>query len=345
MAYWFNLFLFVALSCALLVVALRPAWQEWQHPTDTQALAVAPNYSNEIDHFADAFRKIALARMAGEPLAESLPFDLVPPRIADMQWERVQRPLMSFNPIHTHSSIHCPQALFISGDLRAGADNRFTGLFVEGAMRLGANSEISQWAHSDDVMHLEAGCTALRRISSTTGVEMDKECCFERVHAPVVRMGVSTTPPPQRIDMGRMPAKFSDINGAVAQTSNLTMIRGDCSLPPGRLYHGSLIVTGRLHIGHGTEIVGDVKARNGVVVGPQVRIEGALVSEHQIQILEEATILGPVISETVILISAHCRLGLPSSPTTVSAENILAEAGSIAYGTVWARDLGVVWST
>jgi hypothetical protein len=344
MTYWLTLLLFFLLSSALLILALRPAWQEWQHPTDVQALAVAPNYTNEIDHFAHAFRKVAMAHLQGEPLATSLPFQVVPATPSDLDWQQVKHPLIALSAVSTTNNIHCPQDLFINGDFCAGLGNSFTGLFVEGSMRLGAHSEITQWAHADDVMHLEAGCTAVRRISSTTAIEMDKECCFERMHAPVVRMGISATPPPERIEMVREPANFSDLNGAIAQTSSLTMIRGDCTLPPGKVYRGSLIVTGRLQIGLGTEIVGDVKARQGIVVGQQARIEGSLVSEHQIQILQEACILGPVISETVILISAHCRLGLPNSPTTVSAENIMAEAGSVAHGTVWAKDLGVVWS-
>lgn len=345
MAYFFNLVLFLVLSAALLVLALRPAWQEWRHPTDISALPVAPNYTSEIDHFADDFREIALARMAGTPAPTNQRFDFLPAIFNGADWKRAKRPLISFSSVQTAKGVHCPQALFISGSMDSGEGNRFTGLFVQGSMRLGANSEIVEWAHADEAMHLESGCTALRRISSSVAVEMDKECCFERVHAPVIRMGVSPIPQAARAEPALVQANFSDLNGAISQTATLTMIRGDCTLPAGRRYQGSLIVTGRLFIGQGTEIYGDVKARSGAVVGPQVRIEGSLISEKQIQILEQAFIAGPVISETAILIGAHCRLGLPLRPTTVSAENILAEAGSIAHGTVWARDLGVVWST
>jgi cytoskeletal protein CcmA (bactofilin family) len=344
MTYYFSLTVFLALSSGLLLIALRPAWQEWRHPTDVLALPVAPNYTSEIDHFADEFRQIALARMSGSPVPKNQRFDFLPAVFDGADWKDAKRPLISFSSIQTAKGIHCPQTLFISGSMDGGEGNRFTGLFVQGGMRLGANSEIVEWAHSDDAMHFESGCTALRRISSSVAVEMDRECCFERVHAPVIRMGVGPVPQSVRAEPVLVQANFSDLNGAIAQTSALTMIRGDCRLPSGRRYKGSLIVTGRLFIGEGTEIQGDVKARAGVVVGQQARIEGSLISEKQIQILEHAFIAGPVISETVILMGAHCRLGVPLRPTTVSAENILAEAGSIAHGTVWARDLGVVWS-
>lgn len=345
MTFYLNLCLFLILSAGLLIVALRPAWQEWLYPTDVQALPVGQNYASEINHFSDEFRDIALAKLAGSPTPTSQRFDFLPTLFSCSNWRHAKRALISFSSVETEKSTQCPQALFISGSLNSGEENRFSSVYAQGSMRLGANSEVAEWAHADEAMHFESGCTAVRRISSAVAVEMDKECCFERVHAPVIRMGVSPTTQTVRMDTPLAPANFSDLNGAIHQTSSLTMIRGDCTLPGGRRYHGSLIVTGRLYIGEGTEIHGDIKARNGAVVGAQARIEGSLISEKQIQILEQASISGPVISETVILIGAHCRIGMPMRPTTVSAENILAEAGSIAHGTVWARDLGVVWST
>lgn len=344
MSHYFNLVVFLTLSAALVILALRPAWQEWLHPTDVSALPVGRDYSTDINHFADEFRDIVLAKKAGNLEAERRRFDLFPPVLTGANLMHNKRSLISFSSVQTEKGIDCPQPLFISGSMDSGEENSFSSLYVQGSLRLGANSEIAEWAHSDEVMHFESGCTALRRMSSAVAVEMDKECCFERVNAPVIRMGVSPGGQAMRIHKSLVTANFSDLNGAIQQTSSLTMIRGDCRLPGGQIYQGSLIVTGRLFIGEGTEIHGDVKARCGAVVGQQVRIEGSLISEKQIQILEQACIAGPVISETAILIGAHCRLGMPQCPTTVSAENILAEAGSIAHGTVWARDLGVVWS-
>ena len=227
MTYLINLTLFVLLSAVLLVIALRPAWQEWYHPTDVLALPVAPNYTSEIDHFADEFRSIALARMAGTSARAIQRFDFVPALFNSADWKHAKRPLISFSSVRTEERVQCPQTLFISGNMDGGEENRFTGLFVQGSMRLGANSEIVEWAHADEAMHFESGCTALRRISSSVAVEMDKECCFERVHAPVIRMGVSPTPLATRTDLALIQANFSDLNGAISQTSALTMIRGD----------------------------------------------------------------------------------------------------------------------
>jgi hypothetical protein len=73
-------------------------------------------------------------------------------------------------------------------------------------------------------------------------------------------------------------------------------------------------------------------------------VHGSLCSEQQLQLLEQASVLGPVVSESVILLGPHVRLGLPDAPTTVSATHIMAEAGAVAHGTVWAREGGVVWA-
>lgn len=346
MSYWLSLFVFAGVCTALLVLALRPAWQEWLSPTDCEPLPVSANYTSEIDHFADEFRVIALSGMAGVSSQVNRRFELVPAAHADMNWKAAIRPLISLNSIDSTKSILCASPLFVRGDFASTAINRFSALFAQGTIRLGAGSEVVKWAHADDVMHLEAGCTALRRISSARAIELDRDCCFERIQAPIIRFGMGTPAvelPREKVNL--ITASLSNLDEAVHQSASLTLIRGDCSLPAGHSYRGSLVVTGRLYIGEDTEIVGDIKARGGLVVGARARVRGAVTSERQIQILENATIQGPVISETVILVGAHSRLGTPQLPTTVSAEHIIAEAGAVAHGTVWARDLGIVWST
>jgi hypothetical protein len=175
-------------------------------------------------------------------------------------------------------------------------------------------------------------------------VQLDEECAFERISAPVVRFGRSDKEPLWAIDSELIEASFSELKGAKLRSHALYLIKGDCTLPPDRLYCGSLIVTGCLVIGANTKVIGDIKARGGVVVGFKAHVVGSLTSEQRIQIEGEAVVHGPVISETDILIGAYSRVGKPEQPTTITAENIIAEVGSIAHGTVWARDLGVVWS-
>lgn len=340
---------FVVISTTLLLVAFRPAWSEWKHPTDTEPLQVLPNYTSDIDHFADQFRSAVTDRLSGDMSTYTDVFDFAPEALDDLDWSLVRRPVVCLTSVQPKHAIGGMAKLFVHGNIDTTQRSDFGALLAEGAIRLAPGSVIHDWAHGDGVVHLGRGCTALRRLSSSSGLELETDCCFERLQAPVIQLGLADALPPPRPPKShtRLLAEghFSELDGALQQTPNVTLIEGNCKLPRGHSYQGSLIVTGRLSIGAGTEIFGDVKARGGVVMGAQARVHGALCSEQQMQLLEQATVRGPLVSESVILLGAHVRVGLPEAPTTISAVHIMAEAGAVAHGTVWAREGGVVWAT
>lgn len=338
-------FLAFGLACASLMwLAFRPAWREWRVPTDSQPLPVSLSYTGDIDHFAEVFRESALATIAGGDPSGGGAFAIVPARIERMDWAGAIRPLLSFNAIRATGRIGCKPPLYVIGRIETDAGASFSALYVQGAIRLGPRSEIAEWAYAEDVIHLDEGCVALRRISSAIAVELDRDCCFERINAPVVRFGLARGNAPGRMPAEPVEAPLSTLAGAVRRSESLYMVTGDCELPPARLFRGSLVVTGRLTIGASTTIIGDVKARKGICVGSGARILGALTSEKDIAIRDGAAIRGPVVSETEIRLGAGTVIGGPDKPTTISAEGIYAEAGAVAHGTVWARDLGIVWS-
>lgn len=343
-----NYLIFIVISTALLLVAFRPAWAEWKHPTDTEPLQVLPNYTSDIDHFADQFRSAVMDRLSGDMSTYTDVFDFAPAVLDDLDWSLVQRPVVCLTSVRPQRAIGGMAKLFVHGSIDTSQPSDFGALLAEGAIRLAPGSVIHDWAHGDGVVHLGRGCTALRRLSSSSALELEDNCCFERLQAPVIQLGLADTLPPPRPHKAHSrqltEAHFSELDGARQQAPGVTLIEGNCKLPRGHSYLGSLVVTGRLSIGAGTEIFGDVKARDGVVMGAQARVHGALCSEQQIQLLELASVRGPLVSESVILLGAHVRIGLPEAPTTISAVHIMAEAGAMAHGTVWAREGGVVWA-
>lgn len=335
---------FFLLCAAMMVFAFRPAWQEWQSPTDADPLSIPPDFTTDTGHLASTFRSCALSRIQGDMDMSNEVFEFVPAAPGKMDWTAAQRPLISLGSIQSHSSITCAVPLYIDGNLCAPESNHLTAVFARGSIALGAGSEVREWIHAEEGLHLGLGCTALRRISSASAAELASGCCFERIAAPIVRFGIPSGHTPLQDAEFLVESSFSDLKGAIRRSSSLTMLQGDCQLPDGRRYQGSLVVTGRLSIGRHTEIQGDVKARGGITVGAYARVKGALTSEKNIEIRHDAEVLGPVVSETTVLLSDGSRAGTLALPTTVSAEKIFAEAGATVYGTVWARDLGVVWS-
>lgn len=339
---------FLLLSVALAVIAFGPTWREWRHPTDTAALQVLPQYTTDIEHFSDRFRALVQAHQTQLPSPLSSPttidFDFAPVALEGMNWAAMRRPLVCLGSIKPQGAIVCSAPVFIHGDFEAQPNSRFVGLLAQGRIWLGAGCEVGQWAHADASLHLQRGCSGLRRLSSATSVELGADCSFERIQAPSISFGDDATVEPERESHALVDASFERLEGAVRQSDHVTLIRGNCKLPRMHRYHGSLVVTGRLLIGAGTEILGDVKARDGIVMGAGARVQGALCSEKQIQILDHAHVTGPLVSESGILLGAGVQVGTPQALTTVSAETIMAEAGARAHGTVWARRLGIVWT-
>lgn len=341
---WMYLVLFGTVCFGLMTIAFRPAWQEWRDPTDCEPLPVAATYNNNIEHFANEFRQLAMAKLATGALALDSYVKFLPATVSSVDWADARTPLIAEESLTTVGPIDCKVPLFVNGDLHAEQAATFTALLAEGEVRLASHSKILDWAHADKVLRLGRSCVALRRVSSRTAIELASQCCFERLHAPVIRFGATKSPRVLKGEQGLAESSFLTVKGVTRRSASLFMVKGDCRLPHGHLFHGSLVVTGRLYIGSDTKVVGDVKARGGVLVGSHAEVTGALSSDQQIQILQGAWVAGPVMSETVVMLGADTQIGQPDQPTTISASNVVAESGSVAHGSVWARDMGVVWS-
>lgn len=334
---------FAVVCLLLLVLPFVPALREWRYPTDFAALPVLPNYSSDIDHFARRFLSDASAKLGlGAPTGYE-DFDFVTLPLQGMAWGKARKRLISRTAIQTGEPVRSVQPLYVEGDLRTGDDSVFPAVYATGDIDLGSGSEIHDWAHADGVLRLGRYGMALRRVSAGRAIELDTEVWFERLQAPVLRFGSRPDSHVARSTAGdQTAALLMDVPGAIQQSPLLVMVRGDCALAPGKLYTGSLVVTGFLTIGAGTTVVGDVKAREGLSIGPGASVQGAVICDKRIYIFKHAAALGPVASESDILIGRGAVVGTPGAPTTVSARNIVIEEGVVAHGALWAHDIGMV---
>ncbi|MES2361907.1 MAG: polymer-forming cytoskeletal protein [Pseudomonadota bacterium] len=332
-----------ALVClALLTLPFVPAVREWLYPTDSVALPVSANYTSDIDHFARRLRADVAAKLGqGEPTGYE-DFDFVDSPVGAMDWGQAGKRLISRGSIDVVAPIRSTRPLYVEGDIHAGVDSAFAALYASGDIHLDAESTIHDWAHADGVLRLEHKSVALRRISAGKAIELGNEVWFERLHAPRVHFGVGNSWKSPPDEASQTQARYADLSDAVQQTPALFVIRGDCALPPGRIYRGSLVVAGFLTIGAGTTVIGDIKARHGVSIGPRAWVQGAVTCEKRVYVFKDARVFGPVISESDILIGSDAVIGLPDAPTTVSAANIIVESGVVVHGTVWAHEIGMV---
>ena len=331
------------LTCLLLLTApFAPAFREWLYPTDISALPIAANYSSDIDHFASRLQRDVAAKMGfGSPTGYE-DFQFVSDWTEDMDWSKVSKRLICRSGIESDNAIRSSFPLYVDGDIRTGVNSDFSAIYATGDIDLGAESEVHDWAHADGSLRLRTNSVGLRRISAGVAIELGKEVWFERLQAPAVYFGSDSEPVFARSDVEQISASYADLPNAIQQTPVLFLIRGDCALPAGNIYRGSLVVTGFLTIGASTTVVGDIKAREGVSVGNRASIEGAVTCEKRVYMFKNARAYGPLVSESDILIGANAVIGLADAQTTVSARNIIVENGALVHGTVWAHEIGMV---
>ncbi|MFT5532064.1 MAG: cytoskeletal protein CcmA (bactofilin family) [Burkholderiaceae bacterium] len=338
----FALYLFCVLCLAILTLPFIPAVSEWRVPKDCSPLPISLEYASEIDYFTRQFRNDALTDIAAER-SESK-FDYVDGPPEQMKWMDGTRPLIGLDAVCSDTPVRCNRPLYLHGDFDCGINSSLTSVLTHGMLRLGANGEILEWGHADGPIRLGKGCVSLRRLSSVVSIELANRCCFERLSAPVIHLGLRTTE--IRITpklANHLPASLNDLPGAIRRTDALTLVKGDCRLADGTIYTGSLIVTGNLTIGHHTIVDGNVKARNAVQVGRFAQITGSLICEDHIELHDHVSVAGPLISETDIVLGSGAKIGRIDAPTTISADNLIAQSGAIVHGTIWARKAGVVW--
>lgn len=339
---------FFLICLVLVTLPFVPAFREWRYPSDFAALPVSADYSIDVAYFAQRLQADAAGKLGLGASTGYEEFEFVNEPIEGINWSDGHKRLISKSSIETGKSVRNRSPVYVQGSIGAGAESSFSALYAAGDITLGAQSEISDWAHADGVMRIGANSIALRRLSAGVAIELGNEAWFERLNAPTLRFGLSnrnsnnTSVKPAEVNLDE--ASLADLPGAIKQTASLFLIRGDCALPPQKIYRGSLVVSGFLTIGQGTTVVGDIKARSGVSIGRGASVKGAVTCERRVYVFREACVLGPLICESDVLIGASAVIGQLLVPTTVSANNIIVEMGAIVHGTIWAHEIGMVKS-
>ena len=339
-----TLFLFAFVCLLLLTLPFLPAYREWRYPSDIASLPVSANYTSDIDHFAKRLHADAMANLGLGPSTGFEQFDYVAMPVETMRWDDATTRLIARRSIDAETGIQSKRQLYVQGDIRTGPDSSFSSLYASGNIDLGSSSQIHDWAHADGMLRLRQNGVALRRVSAGMAIELGNEVWFERLQAPTLSFGLKADRVSVPIQVTQTASSYADLPHAIEQTPLLFLIRGDCILPEGRRYVGSLVVTGFLIIGKDTTVVGDIKAREGVSISRRGRVEGAITCEKRIYVFKDASAFGPVVSESDILLGARAVIGLPDALTTVTARNIIVEEGATVHGEVWAHDIGMVKS-
>lgn len=219
-------------------------------------------------------------------------------------------------------------------ELTTGAGITLRALLVEGDVWLGENNVICRWLHSEGSLHTSAGSSFYGRLSAAREIHLAPCCRFERVHAPVIRVGDPEERP--------LPAPVFQRRSIVDVKLGRLLAHGDFHLASGDVLQGHVVASGNVLIDSGSRILGSVKSHGRTEIGRDTEIHGSMVSSASLHIAGGSFLRGPVLAEGDLIIGPGTVIGTPESPTTVSAPRVRLAPGSVIHGSMWARYRGCV---
>lgn len=243
--------------------------------------------------------------------------------------------VLCLNPIQLPDGFHSTADFYSFNSVETGQRNVFRALMSESEIQLGKDTKILRWTHAESSLTVGENCVLWGRASANQSITLSNDCTFERIHAPVIYTSSDASNFSLRME--------SDPFSKLARAGIGRMrIHGKAHLSPCQQHRGNLVSTSGLHMEEGSSVLGSVKANGEVHLDERATVDGSLVSTNTIHICPGSFVKGPVISEHEIRIGAGVQIGIPGTPTTISAPRIYLAPGSVLHGTVWARVEGRV---
>ena len=348
----------------LVLLPVVPAWQEWRQPTDAAPLNVVRTYDGSVTHFAESFRTIMLDQIGSivegvesEPShvaegslkrgekyvvvgAEGHAFPLLPAEKASQEATRV---VIACGDMAIPSGYVLNQEVYGRQDLTVGARTACRAVLADGSIHFERGSAVLRWAHASGQISGAREARLWGRVTSDTAIVLGVGTEFARLHAPQITTVGEGIPDHRGAEwhaLARTPLQAP--RRLINEDSERWVVKSDLELPERTSHKGQLIATKDFVVGAGTLIDGSIKSRRRLTLDDHVEIRGAVIARQAIQIGEHAVIKGPIVGEDVVEIGAGSVIGSPDEPTTITAERIRLDAGVTVYGTVWAREHGLV---
>jgi cytoskeletal protein CcmA (bactofilin family) len=334
-----------ASTAGLLALPLTPALRELISKRDATPLVTRKD-DGKIDNFARTLRlrcqpfQSWVQQCAARGTSEA--FDLPEGKIfvagISGKWQGPQETNLL---VLCASSVQLPGGFhslddFVAYDIvHTGKNNIFRALLSETDIYLGEGTKTLRWVHAQDNLFAEEHCNLFGRASAGHGITLAAGCTFERMHAPVIYSSAEAA----AIDIRPESAPFSKLAQAgIGRRRH----HGRTHLVADEQHYGDLVSSKSLHMDKGACIYGSVKANGQIELAHHAEVDGSVVSTKSIHIASGSFVKGPLIAEHEIVIDSGVQIGLPGTPTTVSAKHIRVASGSVLHGTVWARVEGRV---
>ncbi len=166
--------------------------------------------------------------------------------------------------------------------------------------------------------------------------------CFETVHASQLLLGSGPMP-----TQAALPPlhRWQPPAGARPWGVHGWHIGHHLDIPAEQLVPCSLVVRGRLRTLGPGRIEGDLKARDGLHLGPDTHVRGNLFCEGDVWLDAGCHVSGLVMAEGSLHLAAGVVIGTPQLPVSVCADVIEVHGPVLVHGSVQARIGGSVSCT
>lgn len=365
----------VLVTLFLYILPLIPGLVELIRPTDTKPLRVLQDYDSNPLHFAAGFRNFIGKSFAdlhtdqnhNGTLQNGTKYQLVSePGVPTIDAaSSITKLILSNFPLHLPAGEMFEHEVYSKQNIITGERSQFRALLSEHTLNIREHCTVLRWAHSESDMIVGKGSKLYGRATSRQSIILGDNVQFERLHAPIILSTARTNLSAESIAVSRTVLK--DLPDVKIQSGRRWVLNGHLDFPANHAFDGDIVTGTTAHFGDYAHITGSIKCNahddvahhlqnRGVAVrnskkhnalcdiGNEVRIDGSLISSYDLTIGQNCRIFGPVIAENLLIIGAGTVIGSPDCPTTVTAPHIIIESGCVVYGTLWAKESGIVRS-
>jgi cytoskeletal protein CcmA (bactofilin family) len=352
-----SVLLFFVLLLGLLLLPFVPAMREVRRKADAQPLQVVQSYDVDVRYFANTFASYVEQHFAAWFNAEDVSsesgvledgsaYQLIGPGVS-----------LSFDEAETHSQVttrmvvgrgdlNLPGAmsylneLYATGTITGADEDIYRALWAGKDIALSRASMLLRWMHACGRVQVAESCVLHGRVSADQAIQLAAATRFERLEAPMIAFGDSLSEPTPAQSYTELNPE--DLPMPVKIGAGRWLIEEDVTIPDHSRIDANLIVVGALTLGDHCLVNGSIKSRKVLRVGRGCVINGSVVGGIDVEIASDTQLRGPLVSEATLSLASQCRIGSNEQGTTITAETIRIEADCLAYGAVWARQVGEV---
>ncbi|MCM2268388.1 MAG: hypothetical protein NDI60_11530 [Elusimicrobiales bacterium] len=312
---------------ALLVVPFGPGIIELLYPQDKLPLNINWNFVKDPFYFFKSFRALMLAKayyFAKD--SGTVQIQLSRPEDVDV-FRRLQGADDSYygNIVYAKEAIACGKncvfckEVYSLGDIDAGPSAVFRAVGAEGALRLGAGSEVTRWAAAEGPLLAEEGVSLGVSAASHKSLALAAGCLFHSLYAPEISTAPSNAAFPQA--------------GELPRATELPACRTS----------GMLITRAPVRLRSGTELSGSVKSHSSVLLEAGAKVFGGIFAEGDIFIGRDCRVAGNVFAQGSVFIDHGVEIGAGGGIKSVIAKRrILLGGGVKVFGHISTQGRGEV---